>query len=81
MAFTFYSICVADLSTQRGERGITMIVKDLYVCADDTQTVGVKNTTDESEFFGIFDDMPLHFMDDIVSSIHCDGGRLYIFCE
>jgi len=58
-----------------------MTVRDLYVCADDTQTVGVKNVTDESEFFGIFDDMPLHFMDDIVSCIHCDGGRLYIFCE
>ena len=58
-----------------------MTVKDLYVCADDTQTVGVKNVTDDSEFFGIFDDMPLHFMDAIVSSIHCDGGRLYIFCE
>ena len=58
-----------------------MTVKDLYVCADDTQTVWVKNAIDDSEFCGIFDDMPLHFMADIVSSIHCDGGRLYIFCE
>ena len=58
-----------------------MTVRDLYVCADDTQKVWVKNATDDSEFFGIFDDMPLCFMDDVVSSIHCHGGRLYIFCE